>query len=252
MKKYTLLTCLAAGLFALLISCSNREEEKAIMLNNEGIAMNERTNFSGALLKFREAINLARTAETKSNTYRNMAVTFYNLDELDSSRYYSKRGFEAADKDSYYYYINKAEYQLMSNKTGEAIQLLEKAKQERDEMEVYNNLSLIYSGEYGEQYVNPAKALKNALKAYELDPAPALEEQLAGIYFMQDNYSKALEHYATLMKRFPEVQLYKFYTGQSMMFGGQEDKGLALMEEAAARDDECRQMLHDVIDYAEE
>jgi tetratricopeptide (TPR) repeat protein len=252
MKQYTLLTFLAAGLFSLFTSCNDHAEEKAITLNNEGIAMNERTNFSGALLKFREAIGFARTAETKANTYRNLSVTFYNLNELDSSKHYSQLGYQAADKNSYYYYVNKAEYDLLSNKTAEAIQLLEKAKDERDEMEIYNNLSLIYSGEYGEDFVDLNKALKNAKKAFELDSAPALEEQLAGIYFMQDNYKKSLEHYSALMKRYPEIQLYKFFTGQAMLFAGDEDKGLELMEEAAARDDECRKMLDEFVEYEEE
>lgn len=232
----------------LISGCGSGNAEKAGKLNNEGIDFMEAQNYSSAKVKFQEALQLEPSAETKSELYRNLSTVFFNLDEMDSSAAYSRKAYEAASPGSYLYLLNKAEYQLMKGKIREAIPLLEKAQAiEPEKMETYSNLNLIYNGNYGEKFMNLPKALKSAQKAFELNASAANQEQLASVYFQLENFNESTWHYTALMKKFPEVQLYRFYAGHSMFLEGKADEGIALMEAAADRDEQCRQMLDELL-----
>lgn len=248
MKKIRLPFLCAFSVACLLVSCSSKDDPKVKQLNNEGIEFLDQQNYSSALIKFQEALQLEQSDESKSQLYRNLATVYFNMDQPDSSVLYSKKAYESAEKDSYAYYLNKAEYDLMTNKVTEAIQLLEKAMAlEPKKMEAYSNLSLIYNGNYGDEFIDLSKALKFARKAYVLNPSPSNEEQLAAVYFQMDDFEKSTEHYLALMKKYPEVKIYQLYAGNSMYSQGKWEEGVALMKEAAARDENCRELFDELM-----
>ena len=107
--------------------------------------------------------------------------------------------------------------------------------------------SLIFNGNYGDQFIDLSKALKFAQKAYVLNPSPSNEEQLAAVYFQMDNFDKSTEHYLSLMKKYPEVKIYQLYAGNSMYSQGKWEEGVALMKEAAARDETCRELFDELM-----
>lgn len=232
----------------LLSACAVSDDPKAVKLMQEGNRFMESRNYNSALICFKDAEKLELSDESKSINYRNIAVAFLYLEEPDSAKKYSKLGFECLNSYSYYHLINMAEYELLSKQTAKAIQTFENAKKLKpDEMEVYNNLSLIYAGNYGESFENLAKALENAQKAYKLSPNAVNQEQLASVYFQLENYDKAIELFRELSTRFPAIKLYQFYEGQSLYFSGKEDEGLELMQQAADRDENCRKLFEELI-----
>ncbi len=235
-------------LLLFLVSCSNPDEKKVIELMQKGNDFLEDRNYSSALVSFKDALKYKMSGEAKAKIYRNIAVVYLYEGNLDTAKHYSQLGVEAAESESYYHLINKGELFLLSNKTKEAIEILEKTKKLKpNEMEVYNNLSLIYAGNYGERFQNINLALENAQKAYKINPIDVNKEQLASVYFQKENFDKALKLFHELMDKHPEVKIYQFYYGQSLYFSGKEDEGIEMMEEAASRDSECKKLLDELI-----
>lgn len=232
----------------LLASCGNSDDPKALKLMAEGNRYMDARNFNSAMIRFKEAANLELSDESRSKNYRNIAVTFLYLEEPDSAKKYSKLGFECLESYSYYHLINMAEYELLSKETDKAIKTFEEAKKLKpNEMEVYNNLSLIYAGNYGESFEDLPKALSNAQKAFDLNPNPVNQEQLASVFFQMEKYEKAAEIFHDLGEKYPAVLLYRFYEGQSLYFDGKENEGLELMENAADRDEHCRELFEALV-----
>jgi tetratricopeptide (TPR) repeat protein len=240
------------GIIAVTIfisSCSNSDDVKVLEFMEKGNQFLEDKNYSSALISFKDALKYEMSDESKAKNYRNIAVVFLYMENLDSAKYYSQLGADAVNSDSYYHLINKGEVYLLSNQTKHAIHILEQAKKLKpNEMEVYNNLSLIYAGNYGEEFVSLDLALSNAEKAYELNKNDVNKEQLASVYFQKENFSKALNLFKELYEKHPEVKMYQFYYGQSLYFSGNEELGIKMMEEAAERDENCRKLLEDLID----
>jgi tetratricopeptide (TPR) repeat protein len=234
-----------------LLSCSSNQDDKAIIKMNEGSEFLSSKNYSSALISFKDVLKYSISDELKAKNYRNIAVTFLYLDELDSAQTYSKSGFEAAKLNSYFYFINKAEYHLLSKEIPQAIILYDKASNlnvsENEKMEVYNNLSLIYAGNYGEKYIDLPRSLENANNAFRINPLPVNQEQLASVYFQMENFSKASSLFKSLFESFPEVKMYQFNYGQSLFFLGKEDQGIDLMQKAAERDEKCKILFNQLV-----
>lgn len=234
---------------ALIMSaCKSQEDPQAKELNNAGVEFMEQQNYSSALIKFQEALPLHQSDENKSKIYRNMSTVYFNMGKADSSRFYARKAYEVVPEGSYLSLVNKAEFNLMDNEIPEAIRLLEQAVAKyKNGVEGLSNLSLIYSGNFDEQYIDLKKALELAKKAYKILPSATNEEQIAAIYHQMHDYSHAIKLYSKLMKAYPENKLYQFNAGLSLYESGQIDEGLHWMEEAAARDEYCRELLNELL-----
>jgi tetratricopeptide (TPR) repeat protein len=241
---------ISIALIGALFSCKSKENElKANLLNNNGVDFMEAKNYESAFVKFHEALALKPSKEILIQLYRNLSTVHFYLENADSSIIYSKKAYETAEKNSFYYHLNKGEYMMQKNSIKEALNEFEKAKKkEKGMMELYNNLSLIYDGSYGEEFMDLPKALENAKIAFKLNPSPTMKEQLASIYFEMDDYKKSNKLYKELMTEYPEVKMFQFEYGLSLYFEGNEEEGLTLMEEAAARDSQCKEMLDNLFE----
>jgi tetratricopeptide (TPR) repeat protein len=240
-----LVTCFSVCL--LLVSCKKTNDEQAIVHIKKGTNYLNNKNYQSALIEFKDALKYDLDAETKVINYRNIAVSFLYVELEDSANYYSKLGMESAEKNTFYYYLNQAEHLLLSKKVDEAIQTFKKAAAVRpNEMEIYNNLSLIYAGNYGEKHINLDKALSNAIKAYELKNNEINQEQLASVYFQRENFIKSGALFLDLSDKHPESKIYQFYYGQCLYFQGKENKGIELMKDAADRDEKCRVLFEEL------
>lgn len=234
-------------LFVILFACSPADDPKALEFMQEGSTFLDEKNYGSALERFRTALRFELSPENRAKNYRNLAIVFMYQQQMDSAKHYSKLGYECSPSDSYFHLINLAEYQLLSDSISQAIETYEEAKDLKpNEMSVYNNLSLIYAGNYGEKYLNLKKALSNAQQAFDIKPTAVNQEQLASVLFQLESYQKAANLFHDLAQRFPAVQFYSFYEGQSLFFAGEEEKGYELMVEAAKRDAACQKLLEEI------
>ena len=233
--------------FLFFASCTVKDDTKALQQIKLGNEFMDAKNYSSALPCFKKALQYELTPETKSKNYRNLAVVYLYMKEADSAKLYSELGIDCSPKDSYYHLINLAEYHLLSDSIELALEIFEKAKKMKPkDVTVYNNLSLIYAGSYGEDFLDLKKALKNAKMAFEISNNSINQEQLASVHFQLESYDKAANLFHDLYERFPAIKVYSFFEGQCLYFAGEEEKGYSLMLEAANRDAESKKLLEEI------
>ncbi|MFA7274146.1 MAG: hypothetical protein WC044_09765 [Crocinitomicaceae bacterium] len=234
---------------AVLISCTNKRAEEAKTLNDTGVDLMDREEYTKAEDFFHLALRKGNLPnELEAGILRNLCLLHNFRNQLDSAKFYAKKGFEAADKDGYFYFLNKGEYDLLNKDIQEAKSNYERAKQIKpDEMAIYNSLGMIYSGSYGGEFTNYEKALENNLKAYELSPREPLAEALATSYMNVEKYKESIPLWEKLIEMNPVKMEYHFQLGVALLFSGQEEEGEKKMEYAADRDENCRKMLDEMM-----
>lgn len=207
---------LITGLILILFSCNHiLTEADAIKQNEEGVAYMNAGEHDSALHSFQIAIkNPKLTQQTKGTIYRNLALTYSQLDNIDSSVHFSTLAAKCFTKNSYDYLVNMAEVDLLTGKTAVALsKLLKAANINPDEMAVNNTLGLIYLGEYDDAFTNLGKALVYNTKAFEISGDRVTEEVLGRNYFRLEDYKKAEFHYEHLLENYPDMIEYPLYTG---------------------------------------
>ncbi len=233
----------------LLSSCSNRGAEDAKVLNDEGVALMDKEEYSGASSLFHQALNKGNLPpELSAGILRNLSLLHSFTNFKDSALFYAKLGYEKAEKNSYFFFLNKAEYMLLTDNVQKAIENYERAKEiKSDEMAIYNSLGMIYSGNYGDKYTDYDKALINNMKAYEIAPREPLEEALATSYMNIEKYQESIPLWEDLISKNPSKMEYHFQLGVAFLFSGREEEGGKKVEYAADRDANCRKMLDEML-----
>jgi tetratricopeptide (TPR) repeat protein len=200
----------------LLFSCSHiPAEADAIKQNEEGVEFMNAGKYDSALLSFRIAgKNQKLSQQTKGTIYRNLALTYNQLDNIDSSVHFSTLAAKCFTKNSYGYLINMADVDLLTGKTAAALsKLLKAANLNPGEMAVNNTLGLIYSGEYDDAFINLEKALVYNTRAFEIYGGRVTEEVLARNYYKMEDYKNAESHYGHLLENYPDMIEYSLYSG---------------------------------------
>ncbi|MFN5417162.1 MAG: hypothetical protein ACK5B9_08910 [Flavobacteriia bacterium] len=232
----------------IVLSCSKSDDPKALKRISEGNAFLDQKNYSSALIAFKDAQKYDLSVESLAKNYRNISICFSNLEQLDSAKANAKKSFEVAEEYSYLYHNNKGEHILLHNQVEAALKEFRLAeKRDETQMEVWNNMSLIYSGAYDSTYLNLNLAIVYAQKAYDIKQNATNKEQLASVLFQMENFQSAGNLYASLSKEFPQVKMHQFNEGQCLYFAGKEEEGKKMMEEAAERDEKCRLLLEELI-----
>lgn len=192
-------------------------EADAIKINQEGVDHMNEGKYELAIQSFNEAIkNPKLTQPTKGTIYRNMAITFNSLDNIDSSLHYSTLAAKCFNKDSYNYLVNMADVDLITGRTGKALAaLLRAAAINPDEMAVNNTLGLVYMGDYDENFTDLETALTYNKKAFEFKRDRVTEEVLGRNYFRLEDYNNAELHFKHLIGEYPDVINYLLYAGMT-------------------------------------
>lgn len=231
----------------ILASCSNNNQ-KAKDLNDEAVGLLDKEYFEQATSKLKEAWLLTELeGNVKADISRNLALCYSQQKQRDSALYYARLAIENAEEDSYTYWMSRAEFALLKSNINEARAWFEKAKElNPNQMTVYNNLGMIYSGKYGKRYENHDLAILNNKKAYELAKREPLGEALAFSYMNAERYEESIRIWKELQAMAPANMEYVFHEGVSLYFSDQEEKGEELMQYAADRDENCRYMLEEM------
>lgn len=228
----------------LFFSCG---DDKSEALLKDAETYFDEKNYSSALVAYRDALSGELNDEQKVKVWRNLSLCFENANEQDSAKLYHSQALKNAEKGSYFYYVLKGEDFVAKDKLDQAEKsFLEAEKLDEEGVEALNNLSLLYSGAYDDKHMNLKKALSYAKKAMSLKASTVNKEQLAAVYFQQENFKEAAELYEQLFEKHPNIRLYQFNQGQCLYFSDEEVEGIQLMEEAATRDLECQELLEQI------
>jgi|TARA_R110000737_G_C14624517_1_gene494394 tetratricopeptide (TPR) repeat protein len=235
--------------FCILAACSNHGAEDAKTLNDEGVSLMDKEEYDKASVLFLQALKKKDLPkDLNAGILRNLSLLYSFQNEKDSALHYAKLGFEIAEKNSYFFYLNKAEYELLTDKIELAKDNYERAKELKpDEMAIYNSLGMIYSGSYGEEFINYKEALTNNLKAYEISPREPLAEALATSYMNLEQYKESIPLWEKLIGENPAKMEYHFQLGVAFLFSGREEEGEKKIDYAAERDENCRAMLEEML-----
>jgi tetratricopeptide (TPR) repeat protein len=231
------------------VSCSNKAAEKAKKLNDNGVSFLDKEEYEKAASSFHAALSQGDLgADLETGILRNLSLMFSFQNQKDSARIYAKRALERADDGSYYHFLTKAEFALIEEDVQAAKVNFEKAKTiQPEEMAIYNSLGMIYSGKYGVKYQDFNKALDNNKKAYEISKREPLADALATSYMNLELYKESIPLWESLIKENPAKMEYHFQLGVALLFSGKEIEGEEKMEYAAARDENCKRMLAEMI-----
>jgi tetratricopeptide (TPR) repeat protein len=235
--------------FLLLVACSNKNAELAKKHNDEGVLFLDKEEYDKASESFHTALGQGKiNVELEAGILRNLSLLHSFQDHKDSAMIYVEKAMNKAEKDSYYYFLTKAEFALLNENVEAAISNFEKAKGEKpDEMAIYNSLGMIYSGKCGVKFEDQQKALINNKKAYELSQREPLADALATSYMNVNKYKESIPLWESLIKQNPSKMDYHFQLGVAFLFSGQQEKGEEKMEFAAERDENCQRMLDEMI-----
>jgi tetratricopeptide (TPR) repeat protein len=241
-------TLIITFILFICFACSQKHQVPESSIKR-GVLLIDQEAYQTAIDYFQSLIKDETNEISKAVIYRNISISFQSLNQLDSAKYYAKKSYLESPEDSFEYFLNKADYNLLVNHVSEAIQNLNKAKSiDSKRQEVYNRFCSVYSGEYGEVFFEPDLAEKNALIACKIKPNRIVKEQLGSIYFQNEKYHHSARIFNELVKKYPENKKYTFFMGQALYFDGNENRGLDLMKQAAERDDSCKVMFQEIFE----
>ena len=198
---------LTLGLLIVLTSCGQvMTEMEAMRRNEQGLAELDAGHLDKAIISFKVAIKSPQlSTETKAQVYRNIAQTFIEMKQQDSSIHYSTLAANCYDKNSYEYLANISDVEIVTGKTADAIVKLQKAvRMKPNELAANNTLGLIYLGDYGLEFADFEKALQFNKKAFEINNDRITEYVLARNYFEIGQYENSEKHFENLNQKYPE------------------------------------------------
>jgi tetratricopeptide (TPR) repeat protein len=202
----------------LLFSCKEMGgENDAIRINQQGIDFMNAGKYELALQAFFKAANSTRLSkDSKGTIYRNICLTYIDLQKKDSAIHFSALAAKCFKKNSFDNLVNLAEVDILTGKTASGLtRLLKAVKMNPDEMSVNNVLGLIYLGEYDATLTDLDKALTYNLKAYELNEGRGTEDVLARTYYKMNDYEKAESHYEHLLQKHADIISYSLNMGMT-------------------------------------
>jgi tetratricopeptide (TPR) repeat protein len=227
------------GFILLLASCGPMPaKDNATDINQKGIELINAGKYEEALQAFLQAIkNPGITKDSKGTIYRNIAITYNQLNKIDSAIHFSTLAFKCYQKNSSDYLVNAADVDLLKGKTARALAKLQKAVSlNPDEMAVNNTLGLIYLGEYDDTFIDLDKALIYNTKAFELNESRVIEEVLARNYYRLGNYEKAELHFEHLVQNHPDILSYALDMGMVKHKLNKQEEAERLFDRVISKD----------------
>lgn len=201
-------------IFLLLVikisNLSNHAEEKREIevnnLNQQGMNFLNQKEYIEARICFIKASKVEGISlQKKTENLRNAAVVYSEIQMKDSAKFYYNQAALLNKSDSYDYYVNMADINIIDNNIEKAINLLEKAWTiNNNNVSVNNTLGLIYLGEYNKIFFNPEKAIKYNKKAFEINNDRNTKFVLAKNYYFIADYSNSETLYTELYNSYPD------------------------------------------------
>lgn len=235
-----------AGLLIFLFSCkTGLQEEDAIKVNQEGIAFMNAGKYDEALQAFLRAVKSPRLSkESKGTIYRNIALTYNELEKKDSAIHFSTLAAKCYRKNSFDYLLNAAEVDILAGKTASALdRLLKAVKIDPEDMAVNNSLGLIYMGDYDATLTDLDKALMYNSKAFDVSGSRVTEEVLARTFYRMENYEKAETHYENLLEKHPDIISYSLAMGMIRFKQHKNQEADSLFEKVLSTDSSYKETI---------
>ncbi len=244
MKKLFLYSI--CGSLLLLAACmEGTKQEDPIALNEQGVQLINDGKHEEALQTFLKAIKSPKLSkEYKGTIYRNIGITYNQLNKMDSAIHFSTLASKCYRKNSFDYLVNAADVDLLRGKTALALsKLLRAVESDPNEMTVNNTLGLIYLGEYDEAFIDLDKALKYNLRAFETNGGRLIEEVLARNYYRLENYEQAEVHLEHLHQNYPDMVSYTLDMGMAKHKLKKKKEADKLFDEVIAKDSSYRETI---------
>jgi tetratricopeptide (TPR) repeat protein len=229
-----------------LFSCGEmRDQTDPVKINQEGIEFMNSGKYDQALDKFLKAVKSpALSKDSKGTIYRNIALTYNELDKKDSAVHFCTLAAKCYKKNSYDYLVNLAEVDILTGNVSNALTCLLKAvKMNPEEMAVNNSLGLIYLGDYDETLAELDKALFYNSKAFEISGGRVTEEVLGRTYYKMKDYEKAESHFEHLLLTHPEIASYALDMGMIKLKLKKNMEADKLFEKAIAMDSSYKETI---------
>lgn len=241
---------LLTGLICFFISCGEiPSEDETIDFNEKGIVLINEGKYEEALQAFLKALKKTTiTRDSKGTIYRNISITYNELDKKDSAIHYSTLAFKCYPKNSADYLVNAADVDLLKGKTAKALtKLLKAVSLDPDDMSVNNTLGLLYLGEYDYEYTDLDKALIYNTRAFELNGSRVIEEVLARNYYRLENYEKAELHFENLVQKYPDMLSYALDMGMAKYKLNKKNEAEELFDMVIAKDSSYKEKVSSFI-----
>jgi tetratricopeptide (TPR) repeat protein len=229
-----------------IFSCGEmRDQTDPIQINQEGIEFMNAGKYNLALDKFLKAVKSpALSKDSKGTIYRNIALTYIELDKKDSAVHFCTLAAKCYKKNSYDYLVNSAEVDILTGNVSNALaRLLKAVKMNPDEMAVNNSLGLIYLGDYDETLADLDKAIIYNSKAFEISGGRVTEEVLGRTYYKMEDYEKAESHFEHLLQTNPQIASYALDMGMIKLKLKKSTEAEELFEKAIAMDSSYKETI---------
>lgn len=248
--KQPLLTLLLITI--LYINCENAITDNPESLKANQTALNHLNegDYPNAIKYFKEALNFKPiTDETQQIILRNIAISYYDSDQVDSSILYFKKAIDISPKNTYEYYVNLAEVDLLVDRVDEAIKNLKRARSiHPNKMEVNNTLGLIFIGEYGDKYIDYERAITYNKKVVEISKDRTTKSVLARNYYYLKQYDKAENIFSELNKNHPDLLDYQYWLGVTKYEKGAIDSAKVMLTDLINKDASYKEFVSDILD----
>ena len=230
----------------IFFSCNQMPgEDDGIKRNQAGINYMNTGKYELALTEFTEAIKDPKLLDdAKGTIYRNIALTYSELEKNDSSIHYYTIAAKLYKKNSYDYLVNMAGVDLHKGQTQKALtKLLKASALNPEDLSVNNTLGLIYLGDYGDEFADPEKALPYNKKADAITSNRITEDILGRNYYDLENYETAEMYYEKIHTQYPEILSYTLSTGMIKYKLKKKEYAEMLFNQVIAKDSNYRETI---------
>jgi len=184
---------------------SGNDEDQAADANQMGLQFENEGKPEAAIKAFRLAASYPYISDSSRAIYiGNIAISYENLEIIDSARFYYRKAADLYGAGSYGYLVSIANLCLADNKIDSAVMLLNRAYGLRkDGHEVNNLLGLIYIGAYDTSHFNPEKALPYNIVASDESIVKSTLYTLGKNYYMLNKVNEAHNFFTEAYKQQP-------------------------------------------------
>jgi|GEM_PF-10292 len=228
---------LVAGLLLLLAGCEIDHSKELKVLNRRALVYSRNHQQKEAIKCFMEANAFKDVPDSLRTTVMENLGNEYWYYKNDSAKYFYLQAAMLNRKNSYHWLFAMANYHVLNQRLDSALPLLLRAY-ERDSLkfQACNMIGVIYMGEYGEDYYDPAKALRFNLRYDKLVNDVYSAFSVAKNYYLVNEMERSVAVFQMMHTKYPD---YTPAIGSLAMIYeelGRTEEARALLEELRTKD----------------